>query len=84
MCARIETPKEIWTYLKKNYGETGRALEMSTYQTWMTLEYDGKNLQQFLEQYQQCLFDLDSLGITLDTKLRVYELIRRVDSHFPL
>ena len=84
VCARINTPKEIWVYLKKNYGETGRALEMTTYQTWMTLEYDGKSLQTFLEQYQQCLFDLDSLGIQLDEKLRVYELIRRVDSHFPL
>lgn len=31
VCARISTPKEIWTYLKKNYAETGRALEMSTY-----------------------------------------------------
>ena len=84
VCASINTPKEIWVYLKKNYGETGRALEMTTYQTWMTLEYDGKSLQTFLEQYQQCLFDLDSLGIQLDEKLRVYELIRRVDSHFPL
>lgn len=48
------------------------------------MEYNGKSLQTFLEQYQQCLFDLDSLGILLDEKLRVYELIRCVDSHFPL
>jgi hypothetical protein len=76
------SPKEIWDFLKTQYGEPGVTQQMLKFEEWTNLEYAGKDIDTFFNGYQRDVSEMKALGIAIDDELTVYGFINKVSRHF--
>jgi hypothetical protein len=76
------TAYEIWTFLKGQYGGSGPAQRLEAYNTWSTMEFDGKSIQKFSEDYLASLRKIDNFKMQLGKELRIYDFISCVAPYY--
>ncbi|KAI6787438.1 hypothetical protein KC343_g10664 [Hortaea werneckii] len=82
LLTEFSTAHEIWTFLKGQYGGSGPAQRLEAYTTWSTMEFDGKSLQKFTEDYQASLRKIDNFKMQLGKELRVYDFIGCITPYY--
>lgn len=72
----------MWQYLQSQYASSGPAERMDVFSRWKHMEFDGKDVAHFAQEYQASLRKIDNYGIVLGLEARVYCFIDLVAPYY--
>lgn len=78
----IEEPEDIWSYLKSKYEPSGLAHQLSTYQEWQLIQYDGKDLENFINKHTQACSRLRESKVHVSDTIKPYQFITIISPWF--
>ena len=71
----MEEPEDIWNYLRSKYEPSGLAHQFSMYQEWQLIQYDGKDLEDFINKYTQACSRLKESKVDVSDTIKLYQFI---------
>ena len=78
----IDSPKEVWDYLKSKYEPKGLAHQFAIYQEWQSISYDGKDLEGFTHKYTQSCCRLKESKVDVSDTIKLYQFITIISPWF--
>ncbi|KAI0993623.1 hypothetical protein K3495_g14561, partial [Podosphaera aphanis] len=78
----IEDPCDIWTFLKSKYEPSGLAHQFAQYQEWQCVQYDGRNLEEFIHKYSQACSRLKESKVDVSDTIKLYQFITIISPWF--
>ncbi|KAI0997288.1 hypothetical protein K3495_g10899 [Podosphaera aphanis] len=71
----LDDPEHIWNFLESKYEPNGLAYQFSMYQEWQSIQYDGKDLEDFIHKYTQACSQLKESKVDVSDTIKLYQFI---------